>query len=107
MKNNENVLFLKRRRALVSSDLLRRSSTAKKKELEGVESKLREKKESKKRSREVQGAPEDLQSHDPLSLCSDSDLPRSYESHRPSVGGAATEPKRSSERPTRARQRPR
>ena len=38
------------------------------KELEGANSKLREKKSSKKRERESQGAPKKLESHDPLAL---------------------------------------
>ena len=63
--------------SLVSSDLLRRGSEAKKKELEGAESKLREKKESKKLSRELQEALKEATSHDPLSLPRDSELPRS------------------------------
>ena len=82
--------FSQVRRLVGSSDLLRRGSEAKrKKEFEGAESKLGEKKKSKKRPRDVQEAPKELQSHDPLSLCSDSDLPRSYGEHRRSVGPAA------------------
>ena len=45
-----------------------------KKELEGAESKLREKKDSKKLSRELPEAPEEAPSHDPLILPSDSEL---------------------------------
>ena len=47
-----------------------------KKELEGAESKLREKKDSKKLSRELQEAPKELEKHDPLSLSTDYKLPR-------------------------------
>ena len=39
-----------------------------KKEFEGAKSRRREKKESKKLSRELQEAPEEARSHDPLSL---------------------------------------
>ena len=45
-----------------------------KKELEGAESKLREKKDSKKLTREFQEAPKAAPSHDPLSLPSDAEL---------------------------------
>ena len=59
------------------------------KQFERAESKLREKKESKKLSREPQDVPEEAPSHDPLTLSSGSDLPRSYDTHRSSVDPAA------------------
>ena len=49
-----------------------------KKELEGAESKLREKNESKKLSRELQEALKEATSHDPLSLPRDSELLQSW-----------------------------
>ena len=64
-----------------------------KKEFGGAESMRREKKESKKLSRELQGAPEEAPSHDLSALSSDYDLPRSPEEHRGCVGGASTEPR--------------
>ena len=75
----------------MSSDLLRKALKLRRKELEGAESKLREKKESKKLSREFQEAPEEVPSHDPPSLPRDSELPRWSESDRPCFGGTSTE----------------
>ena len=66
-----------------------------KKELGGAESKRREKKESKKLSRELQEAPEEAPSHDPSALSSDYELSRSYEGHRGTFDGPATELRRS------------
>jgi len=58
-----------------------------KKEFEGAKSRRREKKGSKKLSRELQEAPEELRSHDPRSLPTDYELRRSR-----------SEPPRSSQR---------
>ena len=46
--------------------------------------------DAERRPGEPQGGLQELQSHDPSSLPSDSELPRSYDGHRPSCGGAAT-----------------
>ena len=48
-----------------------------KRELEGAESKLREKRNSKKLSRELEEAPEELRCHDPMRLSTDYELTRS------------------------------
>ena len=48
-----------------------------KKELEGAESKLREKKDSQKQPREPQEAPKEAPSHDPRSLLPNYEVPRS------------------------------
>ena len=40
--------------------------------------------DTEERPGEPQGGLQELQSHDPSSLPSDSELPRSYEAHRPS-----------------------
>ena len=58
-----------------------------KKEFEGAESKLREKKDSKKLSRDLQEAPKESPSHDQLSLPRDSELPRWGEGDRPCFDG--------------------
>ena len=53
----------------------------------GEQTRLRRRYEPKKVSRELQEAPKELQSHDPLSLPRDYELPRSYETLWPSYGG--------------------
>ena len=46
--------------------------------------------DTERRPGEPQGGLQELQSHDPSSLLSDSELPRSYDGHRPSCDPAAT-----------------
>ena len=58
----------------MSSGVLRRGSQAKKNEFGEVESKLREKKESKKLSIEFQDVPKEAPSHDPRSLPRDAEV---------------------------------
>ena len=60
----------------MSSDVFRRGSQAKKMEVLGVESELREKKNNDKMSRELQEAPAKLRSQDLSTLSSDYELPR-------------------------------
>ena len=60
-------------------------------QLEGAKTKPREKKNSKKRRRERQGAPEELGSHDSSALTSDYELPRSPRESRKSSQRALEE----------------
>ena len=73
----------------MSSNLLRRGSQAKKKELERPESKERQKKDSKELSRELPEAPKGASSHDPPSLPRDYELPRSGDTLWPGFDGAS------------------